>query len=240
MEKPFDRPAVLSIGPQGCGVRWVYDYMKARGDVCLPRDAREIFYFDRHFQRGPEFYTSHFQVEPQHKVVMELSTTAFDSPEAPDQVFKLFGADVRLICPLRHPVERSKAIYDDYVRYGLVKGGLEEAVEQVPQILFSSRYADRLEPWLTQFGLKNIHIVLYETLERDPAVFAAEFCALAGIDYMPPQKGGFMEKLKALMPKKNQPDSGLSRQEEQWLKSRLQQEIPVLEKRLGMNLTAWK
>ncbi|HQX26775.1 MAG TPA: sulfotransferase domain-containing protein [Alphaproteobacteria bacterium] len=240
MEKLFDKPVVLSIGPQGCGVPWIYDYMKSRADVCLPSEAREIFYFDRHFQRGPEFYASHFNVEPQHKIVMELSTTAFDNPEAPDQVFKLLGPDVKLICPLRNPSERSKAVYADYVRYGLVKGGLEDAVEEVPQILFASRYADRLEPWLTQFGAENIHVVFYETLENDPAAFITEFCALAGLDYIPPQKAGLGERLKSLLPKKKEPVFSLSRQEQNWLKNRLQPEVQQLEKLLNLNLTIWK
>lgn len=240
MGKLFNKPMVLSMGPQGCGAAWVYDYMKARGDVCLPQGAREIFYFDRHYQRGPEFYSSHFDVQPRHRIVMEATTTAFDNHEAPDQVFKLLGTDVKLICPLRHPVERSKAVYADYVRYGLVKGNIEEAAEQVPQILFASHYADRLEPWLTQFGEKNIHIVFYETLERNPQGFAAEICRLAGLDYEPPQKAGLGEKLKNLLPQKKQPDSELSRQEEQWLKDRLLPDISALEKRLGVLLSHWK
>src|SRR5262245_58826198 len=114
----FGKPAALSIGPQRCGTSRIHDYFKARGDVCLP-DVKEIFYFDRHFQRGPEFYAEHFKIEPQHRLVMELTTTAFDNPDAPDHVHTLFGTDVKLICPLRNPVERSKAIYADYIKYGL-------------------------------------------------------------------------------------------------------------------------
>ncbi|MGB4107439.1 MAG: sulfotransferase domain-containing protein [Alphaproteobacteria bacterium] len=240
MEKLFDRPVALTVGPQGCGVPWIYDYIQARGDVCLPASAREIFYFDRHFQRGPEFYAQHFQPEPRHKLIMELTTTAFDSPEAPDQLFKLLGTDVKLICPLRHPVERSKAVYADYARYGLVKGGIEKAVEDVPQILYASRYAERLEPWLTQFGRENIHIVFYETLERDPAAFAAELCALAGLDFMPPRrKSAWQAFADFLRPQPNEAPV-LSAREERWLETRLAQEIPALETRLGQPLKAWK
>ncbi len=240
MNKLFDKPVALTIGPQGCGVPWIYDYMEARGDVCLPATAREIFYFDRHYQRGPEFYAEHFKPEPKHKIIMELTTTAFDNPEAPDQVFKLLGADVKLICPLRHPVERSKAVYADYARYGLVRGGIEKAVEEVPQILYASRYAERLEPWFVQFGRENIHIVFYETLESDPDAFAAEFCALAGLDFMPPRPKNIWQRFTGLIKPLPEEVSLLSSREEKWLGARLAQEIPLLEKHLNQPLNGWK
>jgi hypothetical protein len=241
MNKLFDRPVALTIGPAGCGTPWIYDYMRVRGDVCLPSGVREIFYFDRHFQRGPEFYAAHFQPEERHKLIMEITTTAFDNPDAPDHVLKLLGADVQLICPLRHPVERAKAMYADYIRYGLVKGGIEEAVEQVPQILLASRYSERLEPWLNQFGPENVHIVFYEKLKRDATGFAEDLCKLLDLPFAaPPPTGGVWAGLTGFIKPKKPAAPPITRQDEAWLKSRLDSEVPALQKRLGKSLNYWK
>ncbi len=243
MDTLFDRPVALSIGPQRCGTSWMYDYLKARGDICLPSGVREIFYFDRHFQRGPEFYASHFSPEPAHKLVMELTTTAFDNPDAPSHVQKLLGAGVRLICPLRHPIERTRAVYLDYLKYGLVRGGVEEAFQEHPQILFASRYADHLERWFTQFGRRNVHLLFYESLQNDPDVFAADLCAALDIPFAAPAPlagAGFWSKFRAGLFEKKEPSHFLSRREETWLKARLQPEIQRLEKLLNMPLTIWK
>ncbi len=86
----FDKNFALSIGPQRAGARWIDRYLRGRGDVCLPTHVKEIFYFDRHFERGPEFYFGHFRYLPQHKIGVEVTTTAFDHPEAPARVHQMF------------------------------------------------------------------------------------------------------------------------------------------------------
>ncbi len=236
MESLFDRPVALSIGPQRCGTEWIAGYLRRRGDICLPWDASEIFYFDRHFQRGPEFYASHFKPQPQHKLIMELTTTAFDNPDAPSHVSKLLGADVRLLCPLRHPVERAKAAYFDYLKYGLVRGDIEEAVEAAPQILLASRYADHLARWFTQFGQENVHVVFYETLERDPEAFAKEICTALGIPFALPGGESLWAKFRAAFRKK-ETASRLDKKDEFWLKSRLDPEVSHLEKIIGRHIS---
>lgn len=184
----FDRPFALSIGPQRCGAVWLDRYLRSRGDICLPYDVKEIFYFDRHFQRGPEFYISHFDVESHHKLVCELSTTAFDHPQAPERVFDLCGPDIHLLCPLRDPVQRSLAVYRDFLGYGIVHGTVEEAVETAPQILFASRYADHLQRWIQKFGRGKIHVLFYEDLVHSPAAYARNLCEILALPYIKPDK----------------------------------------------------
>lgn len=234
----FNRPVALSIGPLRCGTSWMHNYLKSREDICLPEGVKEIFYFDRHFQRGREFYASHFLLKPDHKLVMELTTTAFDNPDAPSHVHKLLGSDVRLICPLRHPVDRTKAVYADYIKYGLIRGGIEEAVENSPQLLFSSRYAEHLDRWFIQFDRKNIHLLYYEVLEHNPNRFAQELCQALNIPFLPPRNEGWMAKAKRLFQKPSLPE--MSQADELWLRNRLLPEITRLEKLIGHPINYWK
>lgn len=238
MERLFDRQTALSIGPQRCGTDWMAVYLRRRGDVCLPVDASEIFYFDRHFQRGPEFYASHFRPRPRHKIIMELTTTAFDNPDAPSHVHKLLGPEVRLVCPLRDPAARAKAVYFDYLKYGLVQGGIEEAVAAAPQILNASRYAEHLERWFTQFGRANVHVLFYETLARDPASFAGQLCNALDIPYAAPGGEGWLARFRPSPRKKEaeNPPGKLDKKDEEWLGSRLDPERTRLEKITGIKL----
>ncbi len=241
MKNLFDRPVALTMGPQRCGVSWIYDYLEGRGDVCLPSVVKEIFYFDRHYQRGPEFYTEHFKPQPQHRLIAELTTTAFDNSEAPDHVYKLLGPNVKLICPLRHPVERSKAMYADYIKYGLVSGGIEEAVESLPQILYASRYADHLERWFTQFDRANVHILYYEALQHDPKSFAATLCNRLDLPFSPP--GGrrrlSWRRLFNISRHAQDPSPVLASKDEEWLKIRLLPEIRRFEALIGAPVSYW-
>ena len=184
--KIFDRPFVLFMGPQRSGTSWLDRYLRVRGDMCLPSDVKEVFFFDRDFDQGIQSYTSHFHPQKTHKLVAEISTTSFDNKHAPKRVFDVFSNDVKLICPLRHPIIRSYSLYLHYLRYGLVQGTLQEACSQQPQILESSRYADNIKSWLEFYDLKDIHIIYQEDLENDQDAFIGQVCDLLDLPYIEP------------------------------------------------------
>lgn len=178
-------PFALSIGPQRAATSWVDRYLRARGDVCLPGEIKEVFFFDRHYHKGPEFYKGHFDPGPEHDLVMEVSATYFDTPEAPERVKETLGEDLRFICPLREPIARSYSLYKHYLRYGIVSGSLEEAIRQKPQIVESSCYADHLKRWCDVFGRERITLLFQEELESDPDSFVAHLCAGLDITFKP-------------------------------------------------------
>lgn len=172
----FDKPFALSIGPQRSGTSWLDRYLRARGDICMPTEVKEVFFFDKNYDRGPEFYRKHFRPGAQHRLVMEMSATSFDTREAPQRVYETFGRNVRLLCPLRNPVNRSYSLYQHYKRFGLVRGSLKEACLQNPHILTSSHYAHHLGRWLDYFGPHGIHFVFQEDMETQQAWFVTQIC----------------------------------------------------------------
>ena len=179
----FEKPFVLSMGPQRAGTSWLDRYLRHRDDVCLPGQVKEVFFFDRHYDKGPAFYKSHFKPEALHALVMEISTTSFDHADAPERVHEVFGDQLVMLCPLRHPVTRSYSLYQHYKRYGIVTGTLMEACKQKPQILDSSRYAAHLERWYTFFPKENIHFIFQEDLEENPNLYVQNLCSVLDIPY---------------------------------------------------------
>ncbi len=182
----FDRPFVLCMGPQRAGTSWLDRYLRVRGDICLPSDVKEVFFFDRDFSKGIGSYTAHFRPQEAHKKIMEISTTSFDHPDVPKRVYDVFGKDIQLICPLRHPVVRSYSLYLHYLRYGIVSGSLQDACSHHPQIIESSYYTANLERWLKYYDREQIKIVYQETLEADQDVFINEICDLLNLPYIAP------------------------------------------------------
>ena len=181
----FDRPFAFSMGPQRAGTSWLDRYLRTRGDICLPSEVKEVFYFDRDYERGIAHYTAHFRPRPEYRLIMEISTTSFDHPDAPARVHETLGPDIKLLCPLRHPVLRSYSLYLHYKRYGLVSGTLEEACAQNPQILESSYYAKNLRRWIEYYPLSKIHFIYQEQLEADQDKYIHQVCAALDIPYMP-------------------------------------------------------
>ena len=225
----FSKPFALSMGPQACGSDILHAYFKARGDVVLPK-VQEIFYFDRHIQRGPDFYKSHFQDVMNAALVMELTTTAFDHPQAPQRVRDLLGKDVKLFCPLRDPVERAAAVYHQYLSYGIVKGDIVRACDQAPQILYASRYSVHLKVWLEVFD--DIHFISYRDLCHSREDTLKELCVYLGLDPLSaPQKPKWQAFLpKIWLPKRvKKPDQAVY----DWLAEQLAGEIEQAEKLTG-------
>ena len=182
----FDKPFALSMGPQRAGTTWLDRYLRSRGDICLPFDVKEIFYFDRHYDRGAEFYKSHFKPGNKDALVMEITATSFDCVDAPRRVLDNFGKEIRMLCPLRHPVTRSYSLYLHYSRYGIVSGSLQEAVAAMPQIIESSFYHEHLQRWLDMFGDNSLQILYQEDLETNQKGYIQKVCEGLSLPYKEP------------------------------------------------------
>lgn len=184
----FPVPFALFIGPQRAGTSWVDKYLRARGDICLPHSVKEIYFFDRYYNKGPNFYRSHFSIKPDHRIASEITTKSFADPLSPKRIFQYFGKNVSLICPLREPVRRSFSLYLHYRQYGMVKGDLREAVRQRPDIIETSRYAEHLERWFDVFGQDQISICFQEELEKDQDEYGRKICNALNIPFNMPSK----------------------------------------------------
>lgn len=235
----FAKPFALGIGPQACGTEKLRSYFSGRDDVALP-NVQEIFYFDRHVQRGPLFYKEHFDHVMVTSLVMELTTTAFDHPQAPERAAELLGRDTKLFCLLRNPVERSFAVYQQYLTYGIVKGDIEKACEQAPQILYSSRYADHIENWQEYFD--QIHFLTYEQLETAQGEALADLCAYLDLPFVKPKRTMDWQSVlpKVWFPKNSSSSDKVNksdkRQQISWLKKELSGEVERVNKLISLNL----
>lgn len=183
MNKIFQLPFALSMGPQRAGTSWIDKYLRYRKDVCLPRDVKETFFFDRYHEKGMEYYAGLFYPNDKHQILMEVSASYFDCRQAPGRIYNSVGPVIKLICPLRDPVERSYSLYKHYLRYGVVQGSLAQAAEQNPQIIESSFYERHLRNWGQYFDLGKITYLFQEELERDPQSFAKKLCDGLGVSF---------------------------------------------------------
>lgn len=155
----------------------------SRGDVCLPRGVKEIFYFDTHFDKGDAFYRAHFQLKKNHRIMSEITTTAFDDPHAPQRVLETLGADIRLLCPLRHPISRSYSLYRHYLRYGMAKGTLREVCSDHPRILTSSHYTQHIQNWQKVFPDTPLTFTYQEDLSSDQNMTVRIVCDAFSIPF---------------------------------------------------------
>src|SRR4030043_1285872 len=183
LKKLLNLPNAIVCGPQKAGTTWIYEYFKYRGDICLPLGVKETFYFDRHYNRGIEWYAKYFRRCTSEKKIVEVCPTCFHLKTAAELIRKTLGI-IPIICTLRNPINRSFSLYLHFLRRGRTRLNFREAVKKFPVIIDASRYATHIKVWKKLFGERNVLIVFQEELENDPDIFVQKLCTHLNLDFI--------------------------------------------------------
>ena len=167
----------VGVGPTRTGTTWIQEYLLRHKDVCLPQRVKELHFFNNRYNKGFDWYFSHFPHYDGNKIIGEITPNYFHIPEAAQRVYD-FNPNCKIICTLRYPVERSFSHYLHAKRNGYVKPScsFREAMEERPSIIESSRYYTHLSRWLKHFGGKNVCILMFEDLKKNSRDFARKLC----------------------------------------------------------------
>jgi len=180
-------PDAMMIGPMKAGTTWAYEYLKSRGDVCMPKGVKETFFFDRHYERDIEWYKAHFTYceNERYQRIMEVAPSCFHCPDAPKRINKILGK-IRLVVVLRDPVKRSWSHYLHLLRYGYTSEPFHIAVRKFPEILEASRYDTQLKRWRRVFG-DQIQVLFLEDLEANMENYCRKLCDALQLRFILPE-----------------------------------------------------
>ena len=133
-------------------------------------------------------YEQLFAAAAQASAVGEASPIYLECPQAAERIRARLPA-VRLICALRHPVDRA---YSDYLMYVRSRGRrFDPAVELSPAAPWArpdshwmriSRYAESLERYLEAFPRTQLHVLLFDDLRRAPLDAVQDIYRFVGVD----------------------------------------------------------
>lgn len=171
---------LIGVGPQRAGTTWIYLHLREHPRLCFPSGVKETFFLDQRWERGWEWYWSHFRCVA-HQIRAEIAPTLFDIPEAVERLHE-HNPQCRIVVSLRDPAERSYSLYLLLLKFGYVTGTFEEAMESNSRIIDSSRYARHLPRWIDAFGEERVLVVLQEEIAELPWVTLERVCEHAGVD----------------------------------------------------------
>lgn len=132
----------------------------------------EIHYFDKHFQKGEEWYASRMPAVTQDQLATEKTPGYFHHPEAPSRIKETLP-DVKMLLIFRDPVKRLISDYNQFRSRHLDNGGTYPSLEE---LLFTVRgeinenypplqrslYHEHMARWYEHFprdqGRDSIHI----------------------------------------------------------------------------------
>lgn len=167
-------PNFLLIGPGRSGTTWVTKSLSAHPDIYMPR-RKSTRYFSSNFGNGLNWYERIFNGWAGESAVGEASVGYLMNPETAFRIHERLP-EARLIATLRHPVDRA---YSSYGRLtAIAKKGdpnygisFEQKLRMTPRLLEEGRYAEHLNRYLELFPRRNLLILFYEDMARDPEGF---------------------------------------------------------------------
>lgn len=169
------------------GTTWVDDYLRWRGDVLLPKDVKETFFFDKFYDRGTDWYANHFRESPNlnSRLAVEVAPSLFHYLDAPDRINKTIGA-VPLITIKRDPVDRAWSHYLHLRRKGYTKSPIQAAIRDFPEIIAASCHRQMTQYWKLKLTTSKIAELNFDTLKTDRRRFARELCHALDLNFINP------------------------------------------------------
>jgi len=174
-------PNFLYIGPPKSASSWLYELFLRHPQVFVP-PAKDIYYFDRHYDKGEEWYGSFFTgATPRHTAIGELSHDYLYSEVAAQRIHRDLEG-VKLLVTLRNPIDRAISHFRYSAQFGNVPDDFFRAIEINPLIIEFGRYSRYLRPYVERFGPDRLKISLFDDLRRDAQGFSADILRFLGVD----------------------------------------------------------
>ena len=177
-------PNFIYIGPDKAGSSWLHEMLIRHPEVYLT-PAKDLYFFDRYFDRGLGWYAEQFKgAHAGHKIVGEICQDYLFDPAAPARIAASLG-QVRTMVSLRDPVERAWSSWLYARKHGMWPDEFLTALREVPELLEHGRYAAGLDRFTEHFPRDSVHIAVFDDLSADPQRFLDATTDFLGIDRLP-------------------------------------------------------
>jgi hypothetical protein len=182
-------PSFLIVGTMKSGTSTLASQLDHSPGIRVP--SKELHYFnrDRNFERGIDWYSSHFADVPPGTMCGEKTPTYSYSATAPGRIFE-FDPAMKLLWTLRNPIDRAYSHYWYGVARGRQSATFEEAItaeldgnptDPWQRYIHRGRYAEQIERFLsTGFILDQMLFVRFDDLVGSPADVLARTRAFLG------------------------------------------------------------
>lgn len=172
-------PNFLYVGPDKAGSSWLHEMLLKHPDTYLT-PAKDLYFFDRYYDRGLAWYAAQFRDARDETVVGEVCQDYLFHPEAAGRIHATLGPVKVMVC-LRDPVERAWSSYLYMRKHGIGPETFGEALRSRPELLEHGRYATGLERFLDRWPREQIHVALFDDLVADPQAFMDAVTAFLGV-----------------------------------------------------------
>lgn len=177
---PTPLPAFVGIGALKAGTTYLDSLLRGHPDLSFPRILKETEFFNRHHERGLDWYSNLFDPDD-GRLRGDISPQYVSCADCPNRIHAA-NPDVKVLVTLRDPVRRIASQHAHWVQETAYRGDLDAFMAEHPNAVDRSRYKTELAPWLNRFGRDQVHIIVFEDLIADPVATARTAFTFLGVD----------------------------------------------------------
>lgn len=183
----------MIVGAMRCGTTSLNAYLRSHPQITVSR-PKEVHFFDNQFDRGLDWYLTHFTPTADTRAIGEATPDYLYSLEAPQRIADTYP-EIKLLVLLRDPADRAYSHYWHNRSVGKEELSFEDALAAEPQriaadpqsraaysYLDRGRYAEQIERYLQHFSADQILVETFEELEDDPETVYLRACRFVGVD----------------------------------------------------------
>lgn len=191
MIKLPQKPDFVIAGSGKSGTTSLYSYLSQHPEICLSQinfpiigskyHVKEINFFNRHFEKGQDFYKKFFENCGPNYVMGEASQNYFISSKAPRRMYE-YNPDFRLIFILRDPASRTYSEYKFHVQTRGWKISFDELLKKLDNygtkdkskneifedFIEKSLYYKHINRFLDYFPKKQMLFILFREYTSKP------------------------------------------------------------------------
>jgi hypothetical protein len=172
-------PNFLFLGPDKAGSSWLHDVLIEHPDIFMT-PAKDLYFFDRYFDKGVDWYADHFAKAGEQKIVGEVCQDYLFHPKAAERIARVLPAP-RFMVTLRDPVDRAFSSYLYMLKMGETPGTFSQALSTRPELLEHGRYGTGLARFGDRFGDDSIYVAVFDDLAADSRSFVERLLSWLGV-----------------------------------------------------------
>ena len=181
-------PDFIIIGAMKCGTSTLATQLGLQDGVFITTPKEPNFFSDDPVHaRGLGWYSSLFDAAASGDLKGEASTHYTKLATHPDAAARMAAVldNPKLVYLIRDPVARLVSHYMHEWSMGMIRGPLDAALDDHPELVDYSLYARQIGPYVTHFGAERIHVISLETMQAAPQKTLEDVCAHLGYDGRP-------------------------------------------------------
>src|SRR5215210_236424 len=186
---PLSLPDFLGVGALKAATTYLDVLLRGHPQLCLPANLKEVQFFNRYYDRGPEWYASLFSHCDGQKPACvartqkrgEISPQYLADESSPSRIAALLP-EVKLLVSVRDPVKRAYSQYKHWVEERGYREPFEAFLAEHPAALARGEYFRSICRYLDHFPADRIHVLLAEQLIGEPQPVLRDVFAFLGVD----------------------------------------------------------